>query len=92
MKNSNIEIVLGDLGDAEVVDRAVAGCETVFHVGGAMKGGAPEHERGSVTGTRNVVESAKRHKVQKLVFVSSLSVIWTAAPRTGEKRSRENRH
>jgi nucleoside-diphosphate-sugar epimerase len=85
MNNRNIEVVLGDLGDSEVVDRAVAGTKTVYHVGGAMKGGPLDHDRGSVTGTRNVVESCRRHKVQKLVFVSSLSVIWTAAPRTKDK-------
>lgn len=89
MNNPNVEVVLGDLGDSEVVDRAVAGTKTVYHVGGAMKGGAPEHERGSVLGTRNVVESARRHKVQKLIFISSLSVIWTAAPR-GKKKITES--
>jgi nucleoside-diphosphate-sugar epimerase len=85
MNNPNVEVVLGDLGDAEVVDRAIAGTEIVYHVGGTMKGGPIEHERGSVVGTRHVVESVRKHKVKKLIFISSLSVIWTAAPRNGKK-------
>ena len=85
MNNPNIEVVVGDLGDPEAVDRAVAGTEIVYHVGGAMKGGAHDHERGSVLGTRHIVESMKRHKVEKLVFISSLSVLWAAKARSGQQ-------
>ncbi len=70
-----VEIVLGDLGDPEAVDRAVAGVSTVYHVGGVVHGAAHEFWRGSVEGTRNVVECSLRHKVNQLVYVSSLSVL-----------------
>lgn len=85
MKNPNIEVVLGDLGDPEVVERAVAGTDTVYHVGGAMKGGAHDFERGTVVGTRNVLSSMRRHKVERLIYISSMSVIWAAKARKGEK-------
>jgi len=71
----NVHPVLGDLGDPEAVDRAVAGVETVYHVGAAMRGGKEEFERGTVWGTRNVVDSCLRHKVKRLVHVSSQSVL-----------------
>jgi predicted dehydrogenase/nucleoside-diphosphate-sugar epimerase len=75
-----VEVVLGDLGDPDAVDRAVHGARTVIHVGAAMKGGWPEHRCGTVIGTQNVVDSCLRHGVRKLVHVSSMSVIdWAGA-------------
>ncbi|MEJ7731663.1 MAG: NAD-dependent epimerase/dehydratase family protein [Polyangiaceae bacterium] len=75
-----VEVVLGDLGDPDAVDRAVHGARTVIHVGAAMKGGWPEHHCGTVIGTGNVVDSCLRHGVHKLVHVSSMSVIdWAGA-------------
>ena len=56
------------------------GAGTVIHVGAAMKGGWPEHRCGTVIGTTNVVDSCLRHRVKKLVHVSSMSVIdWAGA-------------
>jgi 2-alkyl-3-oxoalkanoate reductase len=72
---SRIQVVCGDLGDPRIVDHAVEGVDTVFHVGAAMKGGAADFERGTIWGTRNVIESCLRHNVKRLVYVSSLSVL-----------------
>ncbi len=69
-----VDVVVGDLGDEEAVERAVRGARTVVHVGAAMKGGWEDHERGTVEGTRKVVEACRRHGVEKLVHISSLSV------------------
>lgn len=69
-----VDVVLGDLGDPEAVERAVRGVAAVVHVGAATRGGWEEHERGTIVGTRNVVEACLRHGVQKLVHVSSMSV------------------
>lgn len=78
-----VSIVYGSLGQPDVVDRAVNGVELVYHVGAAMKGGAAAFEDATVWGTRNVVESCLRHKVGRLVYVSSLSVLDHAGHRTG---------
>jgi nucleoside-diphosphate-sugar epimerase/predicted dehydrogenase len=71
----DVHIVYGDLGEAEVVDHAVAGIDTVYHVGAAMNGWREDFERGTVIGTRNVVDACLRHGVKRLVYVSSLSVV-----------------
>ncbi|MDP9268944.1 MAG: Gfo/Idh/MocA family oxidoreductase [Acidobacteriota bacterium] len=81
-----IEIVFGDLGDVEAVDRAVAGTSLIYHVGGAMRGSAEDFHRGTVVATRNVLASVARHRNQeggpKLVYISSLSVLhWSAGTR-----------
>ncbi len=78
--DSRIEVVLGDLGDAAAVDRAVAGTTLIYHVGGAMSGGPADYERGTLAGTRNLLAGIKKHGMPKLVYISSLSVMhWCAA-------------
>jgi predicted dehydrogenase/nucleoside-diphosphate-sugar epimerase len=74
-----VDVVLGDLGDAAAVDAAVAGVRVVYHAGAALRGPWAEHARSTVTGTRHVVASVLRHRVARLVHVSSLSVLdWGA--------------
>ena len=79
----NVSAVFGDLGDAGAVRRAVAGVETVYHVGAAMRGGKEEFERGTVWGTRNIVEACLEHKTARLVYVSSLTVLDQAGHQSG---------
>jgi nucleoside-diphosphate-sugar epimerase/predicted dehydrogenase len=83
MNDCNIEVFLGDLGDPGAVDQAVAGTEIVYHVGATMKGSAHDHERGTVCGTQNIVNSVLRHQVQRLVYISSLSCLHAAASGRG---------
>lgn len=70
-----VEYCFGNLGDPAAVDRAVAGVDTVLHVGASMKGGWPEHLGGTVVGTENVIEACKKHGVKQLVHISSMSVV-----------------
>ncbi len=83
LNDANIEVFLGDLGDPVAVDRAVAGTEIVYHVGATMKGGPDDHERGTVCGTQNIVDSVLRHHVRRLVYISSLSCLHAAASGRG---------
>src|SRR5580700_6455665 len=84
MNDGNVEVFLGDLGDPAAVERAVAGTEIVYHVGAAMKGSAHDHERGTVSGTQNIVDSVLRHGVQRLVYISSLSCLHASVARRGD--------
>ncbi|HWU76437.1 MAG TPA: NAD-dependent epimerase/dehydratase family protein [Rhodanobacter sp.] len=70
-----MQVVVGDLGDPRIVDHAVRGASTVYHVGAAMRGGPNDFEAGTVWGTRNVVDACIKHGAQRLVYVSSLSVL-----------------
>ena len=84
MNDRNVEVFLGDLGDPAAVDRAVAGTEIVYHVGAAMQGSIHDHERGTVCGTQNIVDSVLRHHVSRLVYISSLSCLHAAVARRGD--------
>ena len=74
-EDAGVQMVVGDLGDPEIVGHAVAGVATVFHVGAAMRGGQREFEAGTVWGTRNIVDACLQHATPRLVHVSSLSVL-----------------
>ena len=82
-RDERVEAVYGDLGDPDAVDRLVAGTDIVYHLGATMRGSADDFTRGTVAGTRNVVESVLRHRVSRLVHVSSLSVLHAAAVQPG---------
>lgn len=69
----NVELIKADITNAEEVDKAVAGCELVFHCVGV--GGTREQAMNiNVNGTRNVLEACKKHKVKRVVYLSSVVV------------------
>jgi nucleoside-diphosphate-sugar epimerase len=70
-----VQVVYGDLGDPRAVDRAVAGVRCVYHVGATMRGGWTDFQAGTVRGTSNVVDACLAHNVERLVYVSSLTVL-----------------
>jgi nucleoside-diphosphate-sugar epimerase len=71
----NLQVIYGDLGDPKVVDCAVHGVSTVYHVGAAMKGGRASFQCATVAGTQNVVDAALKHGVKRMVYVSSITIL-----------------
>jgi len=69
-----VSIYPGDVTDFAAVDRAVQGCDAVFHCAYAFGTPPAEQERVAVGGSRNVAQAVLRHKVRSLVYVSSISV------------------
>ncbi len=79
-----VEYAIGDLGDREAVDRAVAGTDIVIHCGATMKGTWAEHERGTVAGTQNVIDAVRKHGIRQLVHISSMAVVdWAGSSGKG---------
>ncbi len=74
LHNPGVEVFLGDLGNAQDVDRAFQGISTVIHLGATVDGYREEFQCATITGTRNVIASCKKHAVRKLIYVSSMSV------------------
>jgi 2-alkyl-3-oxoalkanoate reductase len=71
------EMVRGDIADATVVNDAVAGCDTVFHVA-ALPGVWGPYElyyNTNTLGTQNVISACRAHKVPRLVYTSTPSVV-----------------
>ncbi|MBI3296863.1 MAG: NAD-dependent epimerase/dehydratase family protein [Elusimicrobia bacterium] len=77
VRAAGAQMLRGDLGDAEAVDRAAAGVDVVFHVGAkaGVWGPYEEFQRSNVLGTRNVVAACRRQSIRRLVFTSSPSIL-----------------
>ena len=72
------ELVVGDLRDAESVERAMAGCGVAFHVAADYRlwvRDSREMFRSNVDGTRNVLEAASRAGVERIVYTSTVGCI-----------------
>ena len=72
-------LVVGDVRDASLLDRAIAGTEVVFHlaasVGNARSIDHPVVDATmNVLGTLNVLEAARKHGLRKIVFSSSAGI------------------
>jgi nucleoside-diphosphate-sugar epimerase len=74
-ERSKVEVIEGDIRDRAIVDRAVAGTDVVVHCAAALPLYTPaEILSTTVAGTRNLLESAFAHGVNRVVFVSSTAV------------------
>jgi nucleoside-diphosphate-sugar epimerase len=73
LRASGVEVVVGDVRDAEAVDAAVRGCDLVLHAAALTSdwGAMRDFIDINVGGTRAICESALRHGVGRLVHVSS---------------------
>src|ERR1700756_5879545 len=68
----------GDLRDAASLEKAMAGCDTVFHVAADYRlwvRDPAEMYRSNVAGTRAILEAARRNGVRRVVYTSSVATI-----------------
>jgi nucleoside-diphosphate-sugar epimerase len=68
----------GDVGEAEGLDRATAGQEVVFHTAGDTgfwKRNYARQRRTNVDGTVNIIQSARRSGVRRVVHTSTVDAI-----------------
>src|ERR1700730_5663166 len=87
-----LEVVAGDICDADTVANAVDGIDTVFHTAAIidLMGGASvtdEYRQRSfavnVTGTENLVHAAQAAGVKRFVYTASNSVVMGGKPIAG---------
>jgi predicted dehydrogenase/nucleoside-diphosphate-sugar epimerase len=71
---AGVEYVGADLG-AGIDPQILSDVSLVVHCAAETAGGKREHERNSITATRNVIEAAARAGVGRVVHVSSLAVL-----------------
>ena len=69
-----IEIVHGDVTDAEAVRRAAEGCEVVFHLAAGNRGTPAEERAVNVEGTETVASAAATAGVSRLVHVGTIVI------------------
>jgi dihydroflavonol-4-reductase len=75
---NGVEVVQGDLRDAESLQRAVEGCGVLYHVAADYRLWTREPEemfRSNVEGTRNMLSAAKLAGVERVVYTSTVGCI-----------------
>jgi dihydroflavonol-4-reductase len=73
-----VEICAGDVGEADALDAACRGIETIYHIAGAYRFGLRHRRelwRANVEGTENLLGSAWRAGVTRMVHLSSGGVL-----------------
>ena len=74
----NVQIIPGDLRDADSLNRAAAGCGLVFHVAADYRLWAKDPTdlyRSNVDGTRNLLDAARKAGVERVVYTSTVGCI-----------------
>ncbi|GIW81106.1 MAG: 3-beta hydroxysteroid dehydrogenase [Gemmatales bacterium] len=80
-----VESHRGDLRDATAVSRAAAGCDAVLHVAAkaGIWGNYQDYYQTNVIGTKNVLAACREHRIRRLVFTSSPSVVFNGRDMEG---------
>lgn len=69
-----VELVQGDISSPEDIDRAVTGCDLVFHCAYGKDGDDRARRHATVAGAENVLAASLRHNVSRIVYASTFSV------------------
>ena len=78
LRGLNAETATGDLRDAASLERAISGCDAVFHVAADYRlwvRDPNEMYRSNVEGTRALLEAARKNGVRRVVYTSSVATI-----------------
>jgi dihydroflavonol-4-reductase len=70
--------VVGDLRDPASLDKAMAGCDVVFHVAADYRlwvRDPDQMHRANVEGTRAILEAARKNGVRRVVYTSSVATM-----------------
>jgi dihydroflavonol-4-reductase len=82
------EIVRGDLRDLESVERAVHGCDEVYHVAADYRLWVVDEAAmyaANLGGTRNLLTASKRFRVKKIVHTSTVGALGIGADKIGRE-------
>ena len=81
--NRDMEIILGDIRDYDSVNKAMEGCDNVFHLAALI--GIPysytsplAYIRTNIEGTYNILESSKNKNISQLIVTSTSETYGTA--------------
>ncbi len=87
----NADRVSGDLRDAQSIEKAMSGCDVVFHVAADYRLWAPDSDqmyRSNVEGTRATLNAARKNRVRRVVYTSSVATMgFTADGNSADENS-----
>jgi dihydroflavonol-4-reductase len=74
----NADRVIGDLRDSASLEKAISGCDVVFHVAADYRLWVRDPDamyRSNVEGTRSLLEAARKQGVRRVVYTSSVATM-----------------
>ena len=77
-----VDQAVGDLRDAASIEKAISGCDVVFHVAADYRlwvRDPNEMYRSNVDGTRSLLEAARKQRVRRVVYTSSVATMGFAS-------------
>jgi nucleoside-diphosphate-sugar epimerase len=76
LKEQQVEVVEGDVRSFDDLQRAIAGCDVVYHCAAVVSDWAPKnlYEEVMVHGTGNLCRAALEEKISRLVYISTSDV------------------
>ena len=91
--DKKIEIITGNLNATEALKLLCQDCDVVYHLAGMVhtipvtEGEVQEFLRVNVEGTRNLLEAAKKNRVKRVIFYSTVGVYGKDADFHGDELS-----
>jgi dihydroflavonol-4-reductase len=73
-----LEVFEGDLRDSHSLERAVTGCDTLFHIAADYRLWLPDPDsmyKTNVDGTRDLIIAATKAGIEKIVYTSSVATL-----------------
>ncbi len=89
LESIGVEQIQGDIADNTAVEQACQGVESVFHVAAkpGIWGNYEDYFRTNVIGTQNILGACRKHRISRLVYTSSPSVIFDGTDMQGVNES-----
>jgi dihydroflavonol-4-reductase len=78
IQNLNADRVVGDLRDPASIEKAMSGCDVVFHVAADYRLWVRDPQQmylANVDGTRALLQAARKNKVRRVVYTSSVATM-----------------
>ena len=90
LENLGVELVYGDLRSRDTLAAAAAGMDIIIHAGAALHGSADFMLDCTINGAKNVAAVAKSCAVNRVIYISSMSVYDCSNRRHGEVISEDS--
>ena len=74
LNHQNISVFTGEIGNIEIIEEAMKGCDRVYHLAALAKNWSfnpAEYEEVNVRGTANILKIASKMAIKKVVFTST---------------------
>lgn len=84
LRRLNVEIHYGDMMDVASLGAAFEGINLVVHAAADTNGVSAEGVRATIEGAQNIMALSKKHRIKKLVYISSCSVYGIVDLREGQ--------